>query len=82
MPDLKITDRQLKVYETLEKIKMAWVALWAAIILFTVVLISFLYALFFVPEHETAKIIMAATDGTLGLALRTVYRYLFPPPKK
>jgi hypothetical protein len=77
-PDITITDRQLKVYEALQKIKMAWVALWAALILFTLVLLAFLYALFFVPGQETSKTLMAGVDGTLGWALRTVYAYLFP----
>ena len=53
----------------------------AALFLFTVVLIAFLYALFNVQGQEWTKGIMAATDGTLGWALRTVYAHLFPPPK-
>jgi hypothetical protein len=81
-PDYTITPEQLKVYEALQKIQMAWIALWAALILFTVVLAAFLFALFFVPEQSAAKGIMAAIDGTLGWALRTVYAYLFPSAGK
>jgi hypothetical protein len=81
-PDFTITDRQFKVYEGLQKIKMAWVALWAVLILFSVVLIAFLCALFFVRSESIAKTALGATDATLGWALRTVYAYLFPPPSK
>ena len=81
-PDFTITDRQFKVYEGLEKIKMAWVALWAAVIPFLVVLVAFLYALFIIRNDGTAKLTLGATDATLGWALRTVYAYLFPAPKK
>jgi hypothetical protein len=81
-PDIKITDRQLRVWEVTQKIHMAWVALWAALGLFTLVLLAFLYALFFVDGHETSKAIMVGVDGTLGWALRTVYTYLFPRPKE
>jgi hypothetical protein len=80
-PDYTITPDQLKVYEALQKIQMAWIALWAALILFAIVLATFLYALFFVSEQGTAKALMAAIDGTLGWALRTVYAYLFPTGK-
>jgi len=82
MPELKMTDRQLRTYEARQGIRMRWVALCAILILFAVVLIAFLYALFFVNEHGIAKTILAATDCTLGLALRTVCSYLFPTPKK
>jgi hypothetical protein len=81
MPNPKMTDRQLKVYQNRQESRMRWVALWAVLILFTVVLTAFLYALFFVNERGVAKTIMAATDCTLGLVLRTVYAYLFPAPK-
>jgi hypothetical protein len=60
---------------------MAWVALWAALLLFTTVLISFLVALFMVDGQAWTKGIMAGTDATLGWALRTVYAHLFPPRK-
>ncbi|MGD1092669.1 MAG: hypothetical protein ABSB35_11860 [Bryobacteraceae bacterium] len=81
-PDYTITPEQLKVYEALERIQMAWIALWAALVLFTVVLAAFLYALFFVDQQDVAKVIMAGIDGTLGWALRTVYAYLFPAKQK
>jgi len=80
-PDHTITPAQLKVYDALQKIKMAWVALWAVLGLFTIVLIAFLYALFFIKGEEASKVIMGGTDATLGWALRTVYAYLFPAPK-
>jgi len=81
-PDFNITDRQLKVYEGLQRIKMAWVALWAALVLFSVVLVAFLWALFVAHSDGVAKTALGATDATLGWALRTVYAYLFPKGTK
>ena len=75
-----LTPEQLLVYERLQKIRMAWVALIAAIVLFTVVLIAFVYSLIVLKSHWAAQTALGATDATLGFALRTVYVHLFPPP--
>jgi hypothetical protein len=60
---------------------MAWVALWFILILFSIGLLSFLAALFWVDRAGIAKTLLGGVDTLLGLALRTVMANLFPPPK-
>jgi hypothetical protein len=78
-PDL--TPNQLKVFETLERIKMAWIALFCALGLFTLGFVCFLYAIFFLNEHTIPKTILGGIDTLLGWILHIVYAHLFPKPK-
>jgi hypothetical protein len=79
---LDFSPQQLQAYEVLQRIRMAWVALWFILILLAIGLISFLVALFWVQSQSTAKVLLGGVDTLLSLSLRTVIAYLFPPPKK
>ena len=76
LPDL--TPAQLNVYETLERIRMAWVALWFVLGLFTIALFTFLVALFVLPGDAASKSILGVINALLGGALGIVLRHLFP----
>jgi hypothetical protein len=70
---------QLKTFETLARIKMAWLALGVVLCLFTIGFLSFIYAVFFVPEYQTVTaVIHGGIDGLLGWGLRIVLNNLFP----
>jgi hypothetical protein len=73
-----VTPNQLKFLETTSRIKMAWVALWFALALFSIGFFAFLGAIFFMPEKETAAAILGGVDLLLAFALHRVYSYLFP----
>lgn len=77
LPDY--TPAQRDTFELLQRIKMAWFAFWAIIILFTVTLGAFIYATFIADKGLTPKWILGALDGTLGLSLRAIVAHLFPP---
>jgi hypothetical protein len=76
LPDL--TPERLNVYETLERIRMAWVALWFVLGLFTITLLTFLVALFVLPGDAPSKSILGVINALLGTALGIVLRHLFP----
>jgi len=75
------TPKQLHAYEVLQRIRMAWVALWFILVLLAIGLLSFLVALFWVQSQSTAKVLLGGVDTLLGLALRTIIAYLFPSPR-
>jgi hypothetical protein len=60
---------------------MAWVALWFALVLFSIAFVVFVVALF-MSKSAIATSIAGCIDGILGWTLKTVYTYLFPPPPK
>jgi hypothetical protein len=74
------TDKQLKIYETLARIRMAQVAFYFTLALFLAAFVLFVIALFG-GKNLTATTILGVIDGILGWALKTVYAYLFPTPK-
>jgi hypothetical protein len=77
---LDYTESQLKTFEVLQRVKMAWVALIFMVILFSIAFVAFLIALFFY-EKDTATTILGVIDGILAWTMRQVYRHLFPPRK-
>jgi hypothetical protein len=81
-PPYNITRSQFAIYKGIQTIRMAWVGLWAALLLFTVVLVAFLCAVFVIKSEWTTRTLMGATDTTLGFALRAVYSHLFPSRKE
>jgi hypothetical protein len=77
-----LSDKQLKTYEVLQRIKMAWVALWFVLSLFSVALLAFLAALFFLQSEAAAKMILGVVNGILAWIMKIVFNYLFPNPKR
>jgi hypothetical protein len=78
----KYSAQQLQAYEVLQRIRMAWVALWFILILLAIGVVSFLVSLFLVQSQSTAKVLLGGVDTLLGLSVRTIIAYLFPSPKK
>jgi hypothetical protein len=61
---------------------MAWVALWFVLSLFSVALLAFLAALFFLQSEAAAKMILGVVNGILAWIMKIVFNYLFPNPKR
>jgi hypothetical protein len=80
LANLNLTPQQLEVYVTLQKVSQAWTAMIWMFILFTVGFISFLYAIFEVPEQAVAKGIVGAIDTLMVVFMHYIFRYLFPSP--
>jgi hypothetical protein len=78
-PDL--TPTQLKAFEALERIRMAWIALWFVLALFSITLLSFLVALFVLQSDAMPKTILGAVNGLMGWAVKVVLAHLFPKPR-
>jgi hypothetical protein len=74
------TPAQLETFQILQRIKMAWVMLWAITIMFGVVLIAFLVAVFWMKGEWFSKIVLGVLDGTLGWCLKALIAHLFPSP--
>lgn len=75
---VNFTYKQLKTHEVLQRIKMAWIALWFALILFSIALLAFLAAIFFLRSEGAAKTILGAVNGILAWITKIVFSYLFP----
>jgi hypothetical protein len=73
-----LTPAQAKVYEVIQRNRMAWTALGVVLGLFTIGFFSFLYALFFVPSQAIGKSALAGLDALLGWSLRAIISNLFP----
>ena len=73
-----LTPNQLKVYETIHRIRMAWAALGVVLVLFTIGFVAFLCAVFLLPDQPVAKAISGGIDGLLAWALKIVLANLFP----
>jgi Flp pilus assembly pilin Flp len=73
-----LTDKQLRVYEVVHKVRMAWVALIVVLGAFIVVLIALLFAAFSQTVGPWIKGAFATIDGLLGVCLHQVIRHLFP----
>jgi hypothetical protein len=78
--DLNLSPEQLTVYTSLQRIRMAWTTLITLFVLLSVGFLSFLYAIFFVPEQHVSKGIVGGIDLVLGSLLHYVVRNLFPAP--
>jgi hypothetical protein len=73
-----LTDRQLKTYEVLHRIKMAKIAFWVILGAFIVVLIALLVAAFTTLAGPRIEWAFATIDSLLGVCFHQVVRYLFP----
>lgn len=77
-----LTDKQLKVYEVIHRVRMAWVALIVVMGAFIAVLVVLLFAAFSQTVGPWIKGAFAAIDTLLGFCLHQVIRHLFPTRKK
>jgi hypothetical protein len=75
-----LTDKQLRTYEGLQRIRMAWVALVVILGAFIADLAALIYAAFSPTVGAWTTGAFAATDGLLGFSLHQVVRCLFPAP--
>ena len=75
-----LTPRQLEAFKVIQRIYMAWVTLIVVLVLFTVCLGFFLYAVFWGDAHVTPTSILGVIDGILGWCLKAIINYLFPSP--
>jgi hypothetical protein len=75
-----MSDSQLKTLEVLARIRMAWVALWFALVLFTITLLALLAAVFYLKTDTASKGFLGVIDSLLAIALTRVYWHLFPSP--
>jgi small neutral amino acid transporter SnatA (MarC family) len=73
-----LTPAQAKVYEVIQRNRMAWTALLFVLILLAVGFFSFLGAMFFLPSQAVAKGILGGIDLLLGWALKIMLKNLFP----
>ena len=77
-----LTDRQLKVYETVQRVRMSWVALTVTLVLFIAAFVALVIAAFSQTVGPWIKGAFATIDGLLGACLHQVFRHLFPTKKK
>lgn len=68
----------MKVYETLQRIRMAWFTLICTVVLFTAVLAALVCAAFSPVAGPYMRYSFGIIDGLIAMALRPVYAYLFP----
>ena len=73
-----LTDKQLKVYEVVHRVRMAWVALLVVLGAFIAVLVALIFAAFSQVVGPWIKGAFATIDGLLGVCLHQVIRHLFP----
>jgi hypothetical protein len=76
-----LSDKQLKVYEVVHRVRMAWVTLAVVLLAFVGVLITLIYAAFSPVVGPYVKGAFATIDSLLGLCLHQVVRHLYPTRK-
>ena len=81
MDNLSLTPAQARVYETLQKIRMAWVALIFTYVCFFMVLVALICAAFSSTAGPSMRWAFGIIDGLIGLALRPIHKHLFPDPQ-
>ena len=76
-----LTDRQLKVFEVVQKNRMAWIAFAIVMGMFVLVFGIFVYAAFWRPDvGGWTKVGIFLLDGVLGWAVKQIVGFLFPAP--
>jgi hypothetical protein len=73
-----LTARQLRVYEVVHKIRMAWVTLGVMLTCFVGVLIALICAAFSPTAGPWMRGAFATIDGLLGVSIHQIVRHLFP----
>jgi hypothetical protein len=79
-PDLSLA--QIKVYEVIQRNRMAWTTLTVVLTLLTVGFLSFLFAMFLLPQQDVAKGVLGGIDALLGWAVHRIVGNLFPKRAK
>jgi cytochrome c biogenesis protein CcdA len=79
-PRLSLTPAQLKVFETVERIQMAWLALRVTFLFFAVVLIALICAAFSPTAGPSMRWAFGIIETILGWAMHPIIRHLFPKP--
>ena len=77
-----LTDKQLRVYEVIHRVRMAWVAHIVVLGAFTAVLIVLLFAAFSQTVGPWIKGAFAAIDTLLGFCLHQSHTPPFPNEKQ
>jgi hypothetical protein len=80
-PPPELTDKQIRVLEALERIKMARIAFWFSLTIFFLLLVVFVIVLF-AGNSVVSTGITGLLDGLVGWIVKTVYTYLFSCPKQ
>lgn len=76
-----LTGKQLNIYETINRVRMSWVALIVTLTLFIAAFIVLVFAAFSQVVGPYVKGAFATIDGLLGVCLHQVFRNLFPAKK-
>lgn len=79
-PTLSLTPAQLEVYATIERIRMAWLALRVTFFFFGVVLVALIWAAFSPVAGPSMRWAFGIIETILGWALHPIIRHLFPKP--
>jgi cytochrome c biogenesis protein CcdA len=77
-PRQSLTPAQLKVFETVERIRMAWLALRVTFTFFGVVLIALIWAAFSPVAGPSMRWAFGIIETILGWAMHPIIRHLFP----
>lgn len=73
-----LTGKQLNIYETINRVRMSWVALIVTLVLFVAAFVVLVFAAFSHDVGPWIKGAFATIDGLLGFCLHQVFRHLFP----
>lgn len=78
------TKEQLETFDVLQRNRMAWIAFFFLLAVFTTILVALLYAAFTGKGEAWLKVGMLLLDGLVGWWVKQVISYLFPTltPKK
>ena len=71
-----LTPEQLKVYQALQRIKMAWVVLIAMLVVFVSLTIVVVWIA--MSEHPGVAVVLGIVDGIVGWAIKHIVSFLFP----
>lgn len=69
---------QVRAYEVIQRIRMAWVALICVLALFSLGFLAFLWAAFNLEGAEVTKGVLGGVDLLLGWNMKKVFDNLFP----
>ena len=73
-----LSKRQLKAYESIERIRMAHLTLKCLFAAFFLTLFGFFYAAFVTENAQVVEWVLLVLDGIIGWSIKTVVSYLFP----
>jgi hypothetical protein len=77
-----LTPAQVRAYTELERISMAWVVLKFLLVVFSLILVGFAYAVFWGKAERLIQIGFALLDGIVGTSITRIVWNLFPTKSK